>query len=163
MNWSPRMLSVLRIMTGALFLEHGTQKLFGFPPAVNGGPALLSLLGIQGAIELAGGLLILLGLITRPVAFVLAGDMAVAYFMSHAPRAFFPVLNAGDATILYCFIFFSIWPSPEQDRGASTPTAATSDRPRSIHDKGHMRFFTSVVVRSSRDYAGRVWCWSRQE
>jgi putative oxidoreductase len=126
MDWSPRMLSVLRIMTGALFMEHGTQKLFGFPQAANGSPALLSLLGIQGAIELAGGSLILLGLITRPVAFVLAGDMAVAYFMSHAPRAFFPVLNAGDAAISTAS-FFSIWPSPEQDLGASTPIVAMSE------------------------------------
>jgi putative oxidoreductase len=90
-HWSPRMLSILRIMTGLLFMEHGTQKLLGFPPAANPGPALFSLLGVQGILELAGGLLIVLGLFTRPVAFILAGDMAVAYFMSHAPRAFFPI------------------------------------------------------------------------
>jgi putative oxidoreductase len=107
-RWSPRMLSVLRIMAGALFLEHGTQKLLGFPPSAKAGPALLSLLGVQGALELAGGLLIVFGLLTRPVAFILAGDMAVAYFMSHAPRSFFPVLNGGDAAILYCFVFLYI-------------------------------------------------------
>src|SRR3954454_18352029 len=78
---------------------------FGFPPSPNGGPALLSLLGLQGVIELVGGVLIVLGLFTRPVAFILAGDMAVAYFMSHAPRSFFPTLNGGDAAILYCFVF----------------------------------------------------------
>ena len=104
-QWPARMLSVLRIMTGLLFMEHGTQKLLGFPPAANPGPGLFSLLGLQGILELAGGLLILLGLFTRPVAFILAGDMAVAYFMAHAPRAFFPTLNGGDAAILYCFVF----------------------------------------------------------
>jgi putative oxidoreductase len=99
------MLSILRIMTGLLFMEHGTQKLLGFPPAANPGPALFSLLGVQGILELAGGLLIVLGLFTRPMAFILAGDMAVAYFMAHAPRAFFPILNGGDSAILYCFVF----------------------------------------------------------
>jgi putative oxidoreductase len=104
-RWTPRMLSVLRAMAGALFLEHGTQKLFGFPAPPNAAPALFSLLGVQGVLELTGGLLMLVGLFTRPVAFILAGDMAVAYFISHAPQSFFPVLNRGDAAILYCFIF----------------------------------------------------------
>jgi putative oxidoreductase len=104
-TWAPRMLSILRIMTALLFLEHGTQKLLGFPPSPNPGPALFSLLGIQGIIELVGGLLLALGLFTRPVAFILSGDMAVAYFMAHAPQSFFPVLNRGDAAILYCFVF----------------------------------------------------------
>lgn len=99
------MRAVLRIMVGLLFLEHGTQKLLGFPPAPNPGPALLSLLGVQGIIELVGGALLVLGFLTRPVALVLAGDMAVAYWMVHAPRSFFPVLNGGDAAILYCFVF----------------------------------------------------------
>src|SRR6516162_8869132 len=94
-SWSPRMLSVLRAMTGLLFLEHGTQKLFGFPPPPNPGPALLSLLGVQGILELVGGFLILIGLFTRPVAFILAGDMAVAYFMRHAPRGFFRCSTGG--------------------------------------------------------------------
>jgi putative oxidoreductase len=104
-RWAPRMLSVLRIMTGLLFLEHGTQKLLAFPASPTAGPALLSLMGIQGVIEIVGGVMITLGLFTRCVAFVLAGDMAVAYFWSHAPNNFFPVLNRGDAAILYCFIF----------------------------------------------------------
>jgi putative oxidoreductase len=108
-SWSPRMLSVLRIMTGLLFMEHGTQKLFGFPPSPNPGPALLSLLGVQGILELIGGLLILIGFLTRPVAFILAGDMAVAYFMAHAPRGFFPVLNGGQLAILYCFVFLYLF------------------------------------------------------
>jgi len=103
--WAPRVLALLRIMVGLLFLEHGTQKLLGFPASPNPGPALLSLMGIQGIIELVGGILIVLGLFTRPVAFILCGDMAVAYFMSHFPNSFFPITNRGDAAILYCFIF----------------------------------------------------------
>ena len=108
-SWSPRMLSVLRAMTGLLFLEHGTQKLFGFPPPPNPGPALLSLLGVQGILELVGGFLILIGFFTRPVAFILAGDMAVAYFMRHAPRGFFPLLNGGELAILFCFVFLYLF------------------------------------------------------
>jgi putative oxidoreductase len=106
-DWAPRVLSLLRIVTGLLFLEHGLQKLVAFPPRAAGaaGPDLLSLYGVQGCLEIAGGVLIVLGLFTRPVAFILAGDMAVAYFYAHFPRNFFPVLNAGDAAILYCFIF----------------------------------------------------------
>jgi putative oxidoreductase len=108
-SWSPRMLSVLRIMTGLLFLEHGTQKLFAFPPPANPGSALFSLLGVQGIIELVGGILITVGFLTRPVAFILAGDMAVAYFMRHAPRDFFPALNGGKLAILYCFVFLYLF------------------------------------------------------
>jgi len=104
-DWTPRVLSVVRIMVGLLFLEHGTTKLFDFPPPASPGSALLSLLGVQGVIEVVGGALIALGLFTRPVAFILCGDMAVAYFLRHGPRNFFPVLNAGDAAILYCFVF----------------------------------------------------------
>jgi putative oxidoreductase len=104
-SWTQRMLSVLRIVTGLLFLEHGTQKLLGFPLSPNPGPALFSLIGVQGILELAGGFLILIGLFTRPVAFVLAGDMAVAYFMAHAPKGFFPTLNGGQLAILFCFVF----------------------------------------------------------
>ncbi|MBL8643839.1 MAG: DoxX family protein [Rhodospirillaceae bacterium] len=103
--WQPQMLGVLRIMAALLFLAHGSQKLLGFPPAANGGTELLSLLGLAGVLELVGGALLALGLFTRPVAFVLSGQMAVAYFMAHAPRSFFPTLNGGDAAILYCFLF----------------------------------------------------------
>ena len=108
-SWSPRMLSVLRAMTGLLFVEHGTQKLFGFPPPPNPGPALLSLLGVQGILELVGGFLILIGFFTRPVAFILAGDMALAYFMRHAPRGFSPMLNGGQLAILFCFVFLYLF------------------------------------------------------
>jgi putative oxidoreductase len=104
-GWTPRILSVLRIMTGLLFLEHGTGKLLGFPSSDHTASSLFSLIGFQGVLELAGGLLILLGLFTRPVAFVLAGDMAVAYFMAHAPRSFYPTVNDGQLAILFCFVF----------------------------------------------------------
>src|SRR5690242_6628268 len=111
LNWEPRMLSIFRIMTGLLFLEHGTNKLFNFPITQNHAPYNIATLvpGAQGLIELIGGILIVLGLFTRPVAFILAGDMAVAYFMSHAPRNFFPIVNGGDAAILYCFSFLYLW------------------------------------------------------
>jgi len=105
-RYRPHALAILRIMTALLYIEHGTQKLLGFPAPPEGGqPPVLSLFGIGGVLELGGGLLLLLGLFTRPVAFVLAGEMAVAYWMVHAPRSFYPVLNMGDAAILYCFVF----------------------------------------------------------
>jgi putative oxidoreductase len=99
-------LAALRIVTALLFIEHGTQKLFGWPaPPQAGLPPAFSLFWFGAILEAFGGLLILVGLFTRPVAFVLAGEMAVAYWMFHAPRNFFPVLNGGDAAILYCFVF----------------------------------------------------------
>jgi putative oxidoreductase len=105
-RWSPQALAVLRIVTALIFLLHGTQKLFGFPaPPESGLPPLLSLFGIGAVLEFIGGLLILVGLFTRPVAFILAGEMAVAYWMFHAPKSIYPVLNGGDAAILYCFVF----------------------------------------------------------
>jgi putative oxidoreductase len=105
-RWSPYILAVLRIVTALIFIEHGIQKLLGFPaPPAGGMPPAFSLLWFAGILEALGGLLLLLGLFTRPVAFLLSGEMAVAYWMVHAPRSFFPVLNAGDAAILYCFIF----------------------------------------------------------
>ncbi len=105
-SWTPLMLALLRIMTALLFIEHGTAKLFGFPADPQmAGVTLFSLMGLAGVLEVVGGALILIGLCTRPVAFVLAGFMAVAYFMAHAPQSFYPMLNMGDAAILYCFIF----------------------------------------------------------
>jgi putative oxidoreductase len=104
-RFSPYMLAVLRIVTALLFMEHGTQKLFGFPPGSFPQPPLFSVYGLAGVLELMGGLMILIGVYTRPVAFILAGQMAVAYFMGHAPEGFFPVNNGGDSAILYCFVF----------------------------------------------------------
>jgi putative oxidoreductase len=102
--WAPRVLSILRIVAALIFMLHGTQKLLGFPPHPNP-PPIMSLSGIAGVLELVGGPLLLLGLFTRPVAFVLSGEMAFAYWIAHAPRNLFPVLNGGDAAILYCFVF----------------------------------------------------------
>ena len=103
--YRPQALAALRIMTALLFIEHGTQKIFNFPPAEQPFSDLMNLIGAAGALEIVGGVLILLGLFTRPVAFVLCGFMAVAYFMAHAPQDFFPVNNRGDAAILFCFVF----------------------------------------------------------
>lgn len=103
-SYAPQALAVLRIMTALLFIAHGTQKLFGFPPSDMGGGAG-GLMLVAGILEVFGGLLVLIGLFTRPVAFILAGMMAVAYFMAHAPQGFYPVNNGGDAAILFCFVF----------------------------------------------------------
>lgn len=104
---APRVLSILRIVAALIFMAHGTTKLLGFP-ASDMSPAFLSLSWIAGFLELVGGALLTLGLFTRPVAFILSGEMAFAYFMAHAPQSFFPVLNGGDAAILYCFVFLYI-------------------------------------------------------
>jgi putative oxidoreductase len=101
--WAPRMLSVLRIMTGLLFLQHGTGKLLGFP-AIDA-PPMMTPGGIAGFFELIGGVLIVLGLFTRPVAFIMAGMMAVAYFWIHAPSSFFPIQNGGELAVMYSFVF----------------------------------------------------------
>ena len=103
-SWAPRALSILRIVTALLFLEHGTQKLLGFP-ASEMHPALVSMFGLAGLIEIVGGILLLIGLFSRLTAFICAGEMAVAYFMAHAPKSPFPAINGGDAAILFCFVF----------------------------------------------------------
>jgi putative oxidoreductase len=103
--WAPRILSILRIVAGLIFLAHGTAKLLGFPDTGRPAPEFLSLPWIAGALELIGGPLIILGLFTRPVAFILSGQMAFAYWLAHAPQNPYPLLNGGDAAILYCFIF----------------------------------------------------------
>jgi putative oxidoreductase len=104
--WSPRLLSVLRIVTALLFMMHGTAKLFQKPhQAMFDNLQLMSLVGLQGVLEAGGGLLLLIGLFSRPVAFVLSGDMAVAYFMSHFPKGWLPILNGGDLAVLFCFVF----------------------------------------------------------
>jgi putative oxidoreductase len=109
--WEPRMLSILRIVVGVLYMEHGLAKIFDFPHQPNHVPYAPFTLnpGLQGLLELVGGLLLALGLFTRTVAFVLAGNMAVAYFMVHAPRGFFPLLNGGELAIVYCFVFLYFW------------------------------------------------------
>ena len=105
-RWSPRILSVLRIVAAFLFMPHGAQKLFGFlSPEHAVLPPLLSLLGLAGVLEFFGGLLLLLGLFTRPVAFILSGEMAVAYFLVHAPKGFWPLRNGGDLAAILSFVF----------------------------------------------------------
>ena len=102
--WAPRALSVLRIVTGLMIIEHGMAKLLGWPVvAAFADLRLFSLLGLAGTLELVGGALLILGLFTQPVAFILSGEMAVAYFMVHAPRGFFPLVNGGSLAIIYCF------------------------------------------------------------
>src|SRR3954447_14114131 len=112
--WTPgAMHSLLRVVTGALFMEHGLQKLFGLlvDPSHpwNGPPPAFSQFWVAGVLETFGGLLIVLGLFTRPVAFLLAGEMAVAYFTAHAPRSFWPVINGGEHTVLYCFVYLYLF------------------------------------------------------
>ena len=104
--WAPRILSILRIVDGLILLQYGTAKLFAWP-AVEMFENLkwLSLFGIAGMFELVGGLLLVLGLFTRPVAFILSGEMAAAYFIEHFPRGFFPILSEGDLAVSLCFTF----------------------------------------------------------
>lgn len=115
-RWGPRLLSALRIVAAFLFMAHGAQKLFAWPVAEPRDPvALASILGLAAVLEVFGGLFLLLGLFTRPVAFVLAGEMAVAYFMAHATRGFWPILNQGELAALYCFLFLylaAVGPGP---------------------------------------------------
>lgn len=122
--YRPQFLSILRIMTALLFVAHGTSKLFGWP--MEGfQPPLFSLFGLAGVLELVGGILLVLGFLTRPVAFILAGEMAFAYFMGHASQNFFPIINQGEAAILFCFIFLylvfagaGVWSVDHQRRAA---------------------------------------------
>ena len=124
-TWTPRALALLRIVTAFVFLQHATAKLFGFPHvAMFDNLQLFSLLGVAGIIELVGGVLVLLGLLTRPAAFVLSGEMAFAYFMGHASKGFVlsPMMNQGESAVLFCFIFLFI--------AAAGPGAWSVDRGR---------------------------------
>lgn len=106
-TWQPRILSVLRIVAGLLLIPHGTMKLFGWP---TGTPMeLFSLMGLAAAIEIVGGLLLLVGLFTRPAAFIVSGFLAAAYFMAHAAQGFHPIINGGELAILWCFVALYIF------------------------------------------------------
>jgi putative oxidoreductase len=110
-SWAPYLLSVLRIIAAFVFMQFGSAKLLAIPAAImpGGGTApVMSLPGFAGSLELVGGAFLLLGLFTRPVAFLLSGEMAFAYFMGHAPQGFWPVLNQGSPAILFCFIWLYI-------------------------------------------------------
>jgi len=104
-KWQPIALSVLRIYTGLSIIEHGTAKILGFPAGAAPSPQVGTLAWTGGMIELIGGALIIVGLLTRPVAFIMAGFTAVAYFMVHAPQSFFPIVNKGELAAVYCFVF----------------------------------------------------------
>jgi putative oxidoreductase len=131
-SWAPQLLSILRIVAAFLFIQFGTAKWFAFPAAVmpGGGTALMgSLPWFAAVLEVVGGGLLLLGLFTRPVAFILAGEMAFAYFIGHAPNGFWPVLNQGHPAILFCFVYlyFSAagpgpWSLDALRQRASSPT-----------------------------------------
>ncbi len=107
--WTPRMLSVLRIMAALLFLQYGLSKYFGFPAHPPAHFHVVSLIGLAGAIELVGSLLLLVGIRSREVAFILSGEIAVAYFMRRAPDGFFPQVNGGGLEVLFCFVFLFLF------------------------------------------------------
>jgi putative oxidoreductase len=134
--WSPYLLSVLRIVVAVLFIEHGSMKLLGLPPSSQmAHVTLFSLVGISGVLELIGGLFLLAGLFTRPVAFILSGEMAFAYFVAHAPKSFFPALNMGELAIVYCFVFLyfasagaGAWSLDEMRAGPDSSQTTGNDR-----------------------------------
>ncbi len=108
-SWSPTLLSILRIVSAFMFFQHGSAKLFHVPHvAMFDGLQLMSLVGMAGILEVVGGLMLLIGLFTRPVAFILSGEMAFAYFIAHAPHAFLPALNGGEMAVEWCFVFLYI-------------------------------------------------------
>ena len=108
-SWAPRILSVLRFFAGFLMLWHGSQKLFGFPPSEMKGEMPFFIQYIGGGIEFFGGILVMIGLFTRPAAFLLSGTMAVAYWMAHGTQAFLPIQNKGELAVLYCFVYLYLF------------------------------------------------------
>lgn len=109
-RFAPPVLSILRIIAGLLILQFGMAKLLGFPYVeMFKGVQLFSLYGLAGTIELVGGVLLVIGLFTRPAAFILSGEMAAAYFLGHLPKGFIPLLNGGNEAVIYCFVFLYIF------------------------------------------------------
>jgi len=104
-SYAPHFLSVLRIVAALLFIAHGTAKYFGFPAVGMPTPSPFSIVGVAGLIEIIGGLLVLIGFYTRAAAFIMSGEMAVAYFTAHLPHGFLPIVNRGESAVLFCFVF----------------------------------------------------------
>jgi len=136
-TWEPRMLSILRFVTGLLYVQHGLNKFFNFPPGAQ--PRTYDLFtlspGLAGILETFGGILLIFGLFTRPVAFILSGEMAVAYFMAHQPRGLYPYSNGGGFAVLYCFVFLYLfvagggeWSLDRLLRGAASSASGTIAR-----------------------------------
>src|SRR5258708_21683734 len=119
-KYTPEILGIVRFIVALLFLEHGRAKLLCFQTPPSGSPAFMSLMWVPGLFELIGGALLAIGLLTRPVVFILSGNMAVAYFMAHAPKSFFPLLNGGDGAILYCFLFLLFFVARPRRRAVET-------------------------------------------
>ena len=129
-RWQPHLLAILRIIVALLFIEHALIKLIGFPPGgAPGQQAIGTLLGVAGIIELVLGALVLVGLFTRLAAFLASGEMAIAYFMYHAPKGFWPAVNMGEAAILFCFVFLYI--------AAAGAGAWSIDGTRTRHERIH--------------------------
>ena len=132
--WPRRATSVLRIIAGFLFMSHGMQKMLGFPAPPAHAIRLFTLIGASGVLELVGGILLLIGLFTRPVAFILSGEMAVAYFIAHAPQSFWPLINRGELAVLYCFVFLyfavaggGVWSIDALLKGTRAPASPRRD------------------------------------
>lgn len=138
-RWSSQMLSVLRIVTALLFLQHGMTKIFSFPLSSASGPDPWTLLWVAGMIELGGSLLLIAGLATRPVALLLSGEMAVAYWMIHFPRGPFPILNQGESAVLFCFVFlyFAVEGGGEWSLDAMLRRRREADGPQGYYEGVH--------------------------
>ena len=124
-RWTSLVLSILRVVAALILMQHGSQKLFHYPPSGAPGPVaplvMMSQTGLAGILEFFGGMLLLLGLFTRPVAFILSGEMAVAYFQAHFPRGFWPILNRGEVVVLFCFVFLYLAVAGRLDRTEGRP------------------------------------------
>ena len=140
--------SLLRVVTGALFMQHGVQKLFGLllrpDRPWNGAPEAFSQMWFAGVLEVFGGALIVLGLLTRPVAFLLSGEMAVAYFQAHFPRDFWPILNGGEHVVLFCFVFLYLFAAGPGPYSVDAALFARRRSDRTVRDR-------AVAGRQSRD------------
>lgn len=159
-NWEPRLRSVLRIVVAGLFMQHGTAKLLHVPHVASfDNVELLSLVGIAGLMELVGGLLLLVGWLTRPVAFLLSGEMAFAYFLAHGPRNLLPILNGGELAAIYCFVFlyfaaagggpWSIDERGTRSQGLARRALRRAGRPSAVDDPEELPGFAHRAHKSA--------------